>query len=165
MITLTLFSPIIFYLYTFGLLLGTLYSVPPIQFKKNAIAAGISSSNRFFYGVNLALTFSMDEGITIATVRGSLLNFGAFYATREALQLPFEWTPAALFLLIFNTIFGMTSIYREILPQLIFSSILSFQRSASRWLKIFRILRETRSMKLRRLLQRSPPFSPLSNLS
>jgi homogentisate solanesyltransferase len=30
----------------------------------------------------------------IATVRGFLLNFGVYYATRAALGMPFAWSPA-----------------------------------------------------------------------
>lgn len=61
-------------LYAFGLLLGTVYSVPPLRLKRFAVPAFM----------------------IIATVRGFLLNFGVFHATRAALQLPFEWNPAIL---------------------------------------------------------------------
>lgn len=49
-----LFSPLIFKLYCFGLTIGALYSVPPFRLKRFPLAAGI----------------------TIACVRGFLLNFG-----------------------------------------------------------------------------------------
>jgi hypothetical protein len=47
-------------------------SVPPFRFKQYPLVAGL----------------------TIATVRGFLLNFGVYYAAREALGLPFLWSPA-----------------------------------------------------------------------
>jgi homogentisate solanesyltransferase len=40
--------------------------------------------------------FAVPAFMIIATVRGFLLNFGVFHATRAALQLPFEWNPAIL---------------------------------------------------------------------
>lgn len=68
------FGNLITSLYGFGLLLGTVYSVPPLRLKRFAVPAFL----------------------IIATVRGFLLNFGVFHATRAALQLPFEWNPAIL---------------------------------------------------------------------
>ena len=59
-------------LYFFGLFLGTIYSIPPFRLKRFAIPAFL----------------------IIAMVRGFLLNFGVYYATRAALQLPFAWSPA-----------------------------------------------------------------------
>jgi len=67
-----------------GVLLGTLYSVPPVQLKRSPIAAG---------------------GI-IAVVRGFLLNFGVYYAVREALCIPFVWNPVVGFISGFMTIFA-----------------------------------------------------------
>ena len=61
-------------LYSLGLALGTLYSVPPFRLKRYAIAAFL----------------------IIATVRGFLLNFGVFAATRAALGAPFVWSPAIM---------------------------------------------------------------------
>lgn len=61
-------------LYAFGLFLGTVYSVPPLRLKRFAVAAFM----------------------IIATVRGFLLNFGVYSATRAALGLPFQWSPAIL---------------------------------------------------------------------
>lgn len=58
------FSPLIFGLYLFGTTIGGLYSVPPFQLKRFPLAAGL----------------------TIATCRGFLLNFGVYYATREVRQ-------------------------------------------------------------------------------
>lgn len=78
------FSPLIFRLYSFGLLIGGLYSVPPFSFKRFPVLAGL----------------------TIACVRGFLLNFGVYYAVREALGLSFQWNPAVLFLARFMTVFA-----------------------------------------------------------
>ena len=58
----TFFSTLIFRLYLFGTTIGGLYSVPPVQLKRFPLAAGF----------------------TIACCRGFLLNFGVYYATREA---------------------------------------------------------------------------------
>ena len=80
----TQFSPLIFRLYMLGTVLGTIYSVPPFQFKRFPILAG---------------------GI-IATVRGFLLNFGVYYAVREALSVPFTWNPVVGFIAAFMTVFA-----------------------------------------------------------
>lgn len=61
-------------LYALGLVLGTLYSVPPFRLKRYAVTAFL----------------------IIATVRGFLLNFGVFTATRAALGAPFVWSPAIM---------------------------------------------------------------------
>ena len=79
-----IFSPLIFGLFAFGTIIGGLYSVPPIQLKRFPLAAGV----------------------TIATCRGFLLNFGVYYATREALALPFSWSPPVVFLARFMTVFA-----------------------------------------------------------
>ncbi len=67
----TKFGSLITKLYSFGLFLGTIYSVPPLQLKRFAVAAFM----------------------IIATVRGFLLNFGVYHAVRAALGLPFVWSP------------------------------------------------------------------------
>lgn len=67
----TKFGSLITKLYSFGLFLGTIYSVPPLRLKRFAVAAFI----------------------IIATVRGFLLNFGVYHAVRAALGLPFVWSP------------------------------------------------------------------------
>ena len=51
-----------------------LHSVPPLRLKSYAVAAFL----------------------IIATVRGFLLNFGVYSATRAALGLPFQWSPSIL---------------------------------------------------------------------
>lgn len=67
----TKFGSLITKLYSFGLFLGTIYSVPPLRLKRFAVAAFM----------------------IIATVRGFLLNFGVYHAVRAALGLPFVWSP------------------------------------------------------------------------
>jgi homogentisate solanesyltransferase len=49
-------------------------SVPPLRLKSYAVSAFL----------------------IIATVRGFLLNFGVYSATRAALGLPFQWSPSIL---------------------------------------------------------------------
>ena len=78
------FSPLIFALFAFGTTIGGLYSVPPFQLKRFPLAAGL----------------------TIATCRGFLLNFGVYYATREALGLTFRWSPPVSFLARFMTVYA-----------------------------------------------------------
>jgi homogentisate solanesyltransferase len=67
-----------------GVMLGTIYSVPPIQLKR----------------------FPLFAGSIIAVVRGFLLNFGVYYAVREALSIPFQWNPVVVFIASFMTIFA-----------------------------------------------------------
>lgn len=81
---LTQFGALTAKLYTLGLFLGTIYSVPPLRLKR----------------------FALPAFLIIATVRGVLLNFGVYHATREALLLPFQWSPAAAFITIFATVFA-----------------------------------------------------------
>ena len=80
----THFSRQIFALYILGTTLGTIYSIPPFQFKRIPVLAG---------------------GI-IATVRGFLLNFGVYYAVREALGISFRWNPVVTFISAFMTVFA-----------------------------------------------------------
>lgn len=79
------FGKLITQLYCLGLVLGTIYSVPPFRLKRWAVPAFL----------------------IIATVRGFLLNFGVYYATRAAIGLPqFTWSPAIAFITVFVTIFA-----------------------------------------------------------
>lgn len=78
------FSPLIFALFAFGTTVGGLYSVPPFQLKRFPLAAGM----------------------TIATCRGFLLNFGVYYATREALGQAFVWSAPVSFLARFMTVYA-----------------------------------------------------------
>jgi len=90
------FSPLIFWLYLFGTTVGGLYSVPPFQLKRFPLAAGL----------------------TIATCRGFLLNFGVYYATREALGLTFLWNPAVSFLARFMTVYACVIAVTKDLPDI-----------------------------------------------
>ncbi|KAJ9554876.1 hypothetical protein OSB04_009490, partial [Centaurea solstitialis] len=63
------FGSLITSLYCLGLFLGTIYSVPPFRMKRFPVVAFL----------------------IIATVRGFLLNFGVYYAVRDALGLTFKW--------------------------------------------------------------------------
>jgi len=79
------FGSLILKLYAFGLFLGTIYSVPPFRLKRWAVPAFL----------------------IIATVRGFLLNFGVYYATRAAIGLTeFTWSPAIAFITVFVTVFA-----------------------------------------------------------
>jgi homogentisate solanesyltransferase len=78
------FSPLIFKLYVTGGILGTVYSVPPLQLKRYPLCAAA----------------------IIATVRGFLLNFGVYYAVREALGVTFRWNPVVIFIAGFMTVFA-----------------------------------------------------------
>lgn len=90
----TQFSGIIFTLYMLGLVLGTSYSVPPLQLKRVPICAGT----------------------IIAFVRGFLLNFGVYYAVREALSIPFQWNPVVIFISSFMTVFASVIAITKDLP-------------------------------------------------
>ena len=90
----TQFSSLIFGLYMVGAFLGTIYSVPPLQFKRFPLLAG---------------------GI-IACVRGFLLNFGVYYAVREALDIPFKWNSVVAFISSFMTVFATVIAVTKDLP-------------------------------------------------
>ena len=90
----TQFGPFIASLYGFGLTLGTLYSVPPFRLKRFAVPAFM----------------------IIAVVRGFLLNFGVYHATRAALGMPFQWSPAILFMTGFVTVFATVIAITKDLP-------------------------------------------------
>eukprot|EP00929_Paragymnodinium_shiwhaense_P098407 TRINITY_DN59884_c0_g1_i1.p1 TRINITY_DN59884_c0_g1~~TRINITY_DN59884_c0_g1_i1.p1 ORF type:complete len:458 (+),score=84.90 TRINITY_DN59884_c0_g1_i1:76-1374(+) len=93
-LSLKLFGGLIGGLYCFGLFLGTIYSVPPLRLKQSAVAAAL----------------------IIATVRGVLLNFGVYYASRNALGVPFSWSPPTIFMTIFGTIFALLIAVTKDLP-------------------------------------------------
>ncbi|KAG7958471.1 hypothetical protein I3843_10G022700 [Carya illinoinensis] len=88
------FGPFITSLYCLGLFLGTIYSVPPFRLKRFAVAAFL----------------------IIATVRGFLLNFGVYYATRAALGLRFEWSSPVAFITAFVTLFALVIAITKDLP-------------------------------------------------
>ncbi|CAL8170098.1 unnamed protein product [Prunus armeniaca] len=88
------FGPFITSLYSLGLFLGTIYSVPPFRMKRFPVAAFL----------------------IIATVRGFLLNFGVYYATRAALGLQFEWSSPVAFITTFVTLFALVIAITKDLP-------------------------------------------------
>jgi len=88
------FPPLLFKLYMLGWTLGAIYSVPPIRTKRNPILAGL----------------------TIATVRGFLLNFGVYYAVKDAIGAPFSWSPKVAFIARFMTIFASVIAITKDLP-------------------------------------------------
>ncbi|KAK7345190.1 hypothetical protein VNO77_15749 [Canavalia gladiata] len=88
------FGPFIFALYSLGLFLGTIYSIPPFRMKRFPVAAFL----------------------IIATVRGFLLNFGVYYATRAALGLAFEWSSPVVFITTFVTLFALVIAITKDLP-------------------------------------------------
>ncbi|KAL3813228.1 hypothetical protein ACJIZ3_014496 [Penstemon smallii] len=88
------FGPFITSLYCLGLFLGTIYSVPPFRMKRYPVIAFL----------------------IIATVRGFLLNYGVFYATRAALGLTFEWSSPVAFITSFVTLFALVIAITKDLP-------------------------------------------------
>jgi homogentisate solanesyltransferase len=92
----TNFGMLITALYTLGLFLGTVYSVPPLRLKQYPVPAFV----------------------IIATVRGFLLNFGVYYATRAALGLAYEWSPSVIFITIFVTVFATVIAITKDLPDI-----------------------------------------------
>jgi homogentisate solanesyltransferase len=95
-LTTTFYDKLIASLYAFGLFLGTIYSVPPFRLKRFAIPAFL----------------------IIATVRGVLLNFGVYHATRAALGLSFHWSPAVAFITTFVTCFASAIAITKDLPDI-----------------------------------------------
>ncbi|XP_074563806.1 putative homogentisate phytyltransferase 2, chloroplastic isoform X1 [Curcuma longa] len=88
------FGPFITCLYCLGLFLGTIYSVPPFRLKRYPVPAFL----------------------IIATVRGFLLNFGVYYATRAALGLTFKWSSPVTFITTFVTVFALVIAITKDLP-------------------------------------------------
>lgn len=88
------FPPLLFKLYSFGVFLGAIYSIPPIRTKQNPILAGL----------------------TIATVRGFLLNFGVYYAVKNAVGAAFSWSPKVSFIARFMTMFATVIAVTKDLP-------------------------------------------------
>lgn len=89
------FFPIfLFRLYMLGWTLGAVYSVPPIRTKRNPFLAGV----------------------TIATVRGFLLNFGVYYAVKDAIGASFGWSPKVSFIARFMTAFATVIAVTKDLP-------------------------------------------------
>lgn len=90
------YPPLLFQLYSTGIFLGAIYSIPPIRTKKNPILAGL----------------------TIATVRGFLLNFGVYFAVKDAVGSTFSWSPKVAFIARFMTIFASVIAITKDLPDI-----------------------------------------------
>jgi 4-hydroxybenzoate polyprenyltransferase len=90
----TNFGSLITSLYALGLTLGTVYSIPPFRLKQYAIPAFL----------------------IIAVVRGFLLNFGVYHATRAALGLEFVWNAPIAFITTFVTVFATAIAITKDLP-------------------------------------------------
>lgn len=95
-LTTIFYDRLIALLYSFGLFLGTIYSVPPLRLKRFAVPAFL----------------------IIATVRGVLLNFGVYHATRAALGLSFQWSPPIAFITGFVTLFACAIAITKDLPDI-----------------------------------------------
>jgi len=93
-ITAANFGGMVTSLYTLGIVLGTIYSVPPFRLKRFAVPAFL----------------------IIATVRGFLLNFGVYHSVRAALRLPFQWSPHTAFITVFVTLFAVCIALTKDLP-------------------------------------------------
>jgi len=89
-----LFGQLIGILYAFGLFLGVIYSVPPLRLKRSAVAAAL----------------------IIATVRGFLLNFGVYYATRSMLGVAMSWSSPTAWMTSFGVIFALVIAVTKDLP-------------------------------------------------
>lgn len=92
----SVFPRLLFRLYSLGIVLGGIYSVPPIRTKKNPVLAGL----------------------TIATVRGFLLNFGIYYAVKDAIGSSFSWSPKVSFVARFMTTFATVIAVTKDLPDI-----------------------------------------------
>jgi homogentisate solanesyltransferase len=90
------FPQLLFRLYSTGLVLGGIYSVPPIRTKQNPILAGL----------------------TIATVRGFLLNFGIYFAVKDAFGAAFQWSPKVSFIARFMVLFATVIAVTKDLPDI-----------------------------------------------
>jgi homogentisate solanesyltransferase len=90
------FPILLFKLYMLGWTLGGIYSIPPIRTKRNPLAAGL----------------------TIASVRGFLLNFGVYYAVKDAIGAPFVWSPKVSFIARFMTAFATVIAVTKDLPDI-----------------------------------------------
>ncbi|KAH7568441.1 hypothetical protein JRO89_XS07G0298900 [Xanthoceras sorbifolium] len=87
-------GPVLLALSCLGLLVGTIYSVPPFRWKR----------------------FAVGTMVVIGTMRGLLLHIGLNYATRAALGLPFQWTAPAAFITVFATLFAVVMSLIKDLP-------------------------------------------------
>lgn len=90
------FPPLLLKLYMLGWGLGAAYSVPPFRTRNNPILAGL----------------------TIATVRGFLLNFGVYFAVKDAIGASFSWSPKVSFIARFMTGFATVIAVTKDLPDI-----------------------------------------------
>jgi len=90
------FPPLLLKLYMVGWGLGAAYSVPPFRTRNNPILAGL----------------------TIATVRGFLLNFGVYFAVKDAIGAAFTWSPKVTFIARFMTGFATVIAVTKDLPDI-----------------------------------------------
>ena len=88
------FSALICQLYCVGMVLGTVYTVPPFRWKNNPALAAFS----------------------IAMVRGLLLNIGLHHAASTALGLAITWPAQVLFISAFMTVFATVIAIAKDLP-------------------------------------------------
>lgn len=104
------FSPLIFGLYLFGMVIGGLYSVPPFRLKRFPVLAAL----------------------TISCVRGFLMNFGVYHATTAALGVPFAWSPPITFLAVFMSVFACVIAIAKDMPDIKGDEAAGIQTFASR---------------------------------
>mmetsp|Transcript_37345 Transcript_37345/g.42682 ORF Transcript_37345/g.42682 Transcript_37345/m.42682 type:complete len:396 (+) Transcript_37345:64-1251(+) len=88
------FPALLFKLYMIGWILGAIYSVPPIRTKQNPVLAAL----------------------TIAIVRGFLLNVGVYFAVKDAIGVAFTWSPKVSFIARFMTAFAACIAVTKDLP-------------------------------------------------
>ena len=115
------FSPLIQVLFAFGTAVGALYSVPPFQLKRFPVAAGITIATcRGFllnFGTAAHRTFAHARRPTRASSHAALLSSaGVYYATREALGLSFVWSAPVAFLARFMTVYAAVIAVTKDLP-------------------------------------------------
>ncbi|EOD42135.1 hypothetical protein EMIHUDRAFT_95285 [Emiliania huxleyi CCMP1516] len=111
----SLFGGLIFQLYSFGLAIGALYSVPPFHLKRFPLLAGLIIA--CCRGIPPPPSPGCRTPLPLLTLSPRfLLNFGVYYATREALGLGFRWSPQVSFLARFMTVYGVVIAATKDLP-------------------------------------------------
>ena len=113
------FSPLIQVLFAFGTAVGALYSVPPFQLKRFPVAAGITiaTCRGFLLNFGTAAHRSRTRAARPRLVSRRLLSSaGVYYATREALGLSFVWSAPVAFLARFMTVYAAVIAVTKDLP-------------------------------------------------
>ena len=113
------FSPLIQVLFAFGTAVGALYSVPPFQLKRFPVAAGITiaTCRGFLLNFGEPRTIRTRAPPTRASSHPALLSSaGVYYATREALGLSFVWSAPVAFLARFMTVYAAVIAVTKDLP-------------------------------------------------